>query len=85
MSNRHYTETESVDAALVELREMFPGKAIMVRREDSFYPSDCRDSAETNSMVAIKIGYLTSEPKFRSFRSLADCMAQVRKWKEESK
>jgi hypothetical protein len=77
------TETDiTVNAALVELREMFPGKAIMVRREDSFYPSDCRDSAETNSMVAIKIGYLRSEPKFRSFRSLADCMAQVRKWKE---
>jgi hypothetical protein len=70
-------ETE-VEAALAELREMFPGKAILIRREDSFYPPDCRDSAETNSMVTIKIGYLESEPKFRSFRSFADCMAQVR-------
>jgi hypothetical protein len=72
------TGETTVEAALVELREMFPGKVIMVRREDSFYPPDCRDAAETNSMVTIKIGYLRSEPKFRSFRSLADCMAQVR-------
>jgi hypothetical protein len=68
----------TVEAALAELREMFPGKVILVRREDSFYPPDCRDAAETNSMVTIKIGYLMSEPKFRSSRSLADCMAQVR-------
>jgi hypothetical protein len=72
------TGETTVEAALVELREMFPGKVILVRREDSFYPPDCRDAAETNSMVTIKIGYLRSEPKFRSFRSLADCMAQVR-------
>jgi hypothetical protein len=72
------TGETTVEAALDELREMFPGKVIMVRREDGFYPPDCRDAAETNSMVTIKIGYLESEPKFRSFRSLADCMAQVR-------
>jgi hypothetical protein len=70
--------TGEIEACLAELREMFPGKVILVRREDSFYPPDCRDAAETNSMVTIKIGYLRSEPKFRSFRSLADCMAQVR-------
>jgi hypothetical protein len=76
------TGETTVETALAELREMFPGKVIMVRREDSFYPPDGRDAAETNSMVTIKIGYLESEPKFRSFRSLEDCMAQVRKWKE---
>jgi hypothetical protein len=70
--------TGEIEACLAELREMFPGKVILVRREDSFYPPDCRDAAETNSMVTIKIGYLESEPKFRSFRSLADCMTQVR-------
>jgi hypothetical protein len=70
--------TGEIEACLAELREMFPGKVIMVRREDSFYPPDCRDAAETNSMVTIKIGYLESEPKFRSFRSFTDCMAQVR-------
>jgi hypothetical protein len=74
---RPTVETE-LTAALAELREMFPGKAVIIRREDSFYPPDCRDSAETNSMVTIKIGYLQSEPKFRSFRSLTACMAQVR-------
>jgi hypothetical protein len=50
------TGETTVEEGLAELREMFPGKVITVRREDSFYPPDCRDAAETNSMVTIKIG-----------------------------
>lgn len=39
------SETTTVEAALAELRETFRGKAITIRRDDTFYPSDCRDGA----------------------------------------
>lgn len=71
----------TTESALKELREMFHGKAIFIRRDESFYPADCRDGAETIKGVTIKIGYLESDPKFRN-RTLTGVMAQVRAWKE---
>ena len=77
--------TLTVESALEELRTLFPGKAIAIRRDDSFYPADCQDPPETNSVTTIKIGYLDSEPKFRSFRSLDEAMQQARQWHEGNK
>lgn len=74
-------KVETVESALVELREMFPGKSISIRRNDDFYPPDCRDAAEVVKGVVIKIGYLETEPKFRG-GTLNEAMAQVRAWKE---
>lgn len=74
----------SVEQALKELRGTFRGKPIFIRRDDDFYPNDCRDGAETFRTVTIKIGYLESEPKFRN-RTLAGAMEAVRQWKESQK
>jgi len=43
-----------IKSALTELRQMFPGKAITIRRDDSFYPADCQDGPELNSVTTIK-------------------------------
>ena len=73
----------SDESVLVELRETFRGKPIFIRHDLDFYPADCQDGPETVKAVTIKIGYLRSEPKFKSTRSLSDCMDQVRAWAKE--
>jgi hypothetical protein len=57
--NNHATAA-GVEVLAKEIRELTPRATgettvILVRREDGFYPPDCRDAAETNSMVTIKI------------------------------
>ena len=74
------TETESVDAALAELREMFPGRVVWIRQDADWF-----DEEGPHFESTVKIGFLRTDPKFKA-PTLADCMAQVRKWgKEESK
>jgi hypothetical protein len=98
MSNRHYTETESINAALAELREMFPKSRCQITISfiekggfgvmefdyaPKIYTSATKDETEiwlmdvrpANSELGLKMRAPT----------LADCMAQVRKWREESK
>jgi hypothetical protein len=76
MSNQHYTETESVDAALAELREMFPGRVVWIRQDAYWF-----DEEGPHIESTVKIGFLRTDPKFKA-QTLADCMAQARKWKE---
>ena len=70
------TETESVDAALAELREMFPGRVVWIRQDANWF-----DEGGPHFESTVKIGFLRTDPKFKA-PTLADCMAQVRKWKE---
>lgn len=81
------TEREpTVEECLIELKRLFPGKPVTVRRECSFYPANCRDPPETVKAAIIKIGYLESDPEFRANNgSLSGAMAQVRQWHRDNK
>jgi hypothetical protein len=71
MSNRHYTETESVNAALLELREMFP---------------DCQVSVDVSfpEYSSTKRYYIQVGENGQDFHAetLSKCMEMVRKWRK---
>lgn len=78
--NSHPATELTVESALRELRELVRDKYINVCQDRSFYPADCKEGSETGTVFTIKIGYLQSEPRFISTKSLSDCMDQVRAW-----
>jgi len=70
----------TVEEALAQLREMFPGKAVFLKDEVEWWEEDktpCR-------AVVIGIDYPPSNQKTFTDDTLTDCMAQIRKWKEEN-
>lgn len=72
------TEVVTVESALAELREMFPRQDASIE----FYTSgqvhiDIWQYREDEESLPTRDNFFDSD-------TLADCMAQVREWKEES-